>query len=126
MPVAQRADHLEFDDDLVLDQEVGGLFANDHVVIKDDDSPLLDDAEPALAHLVSKGVLVNLFNEPMTERMSSVLATLQAHPMIRSVTGSNNNASPPSICILCIRLKRPVLASVPTPDGAQMSYTTRR
>jgi hypothetical protein len=71
MPVAQRADHLEFDDDLVLDQEVGGLFANDHVVIKDDDSPLLDDAEPALAHLVSQGVLVNLFNEPLTERIGN-------------------------------------------------------
>jgi hypothetical protein len=44
MQVAQRADHLEFDDDLVLDQEVGGIFANNHVVIKDDDSPLLDGA----------------------------------------------------------------------------------
>jgi hypothetical protein len=46
-------------------------LANDHVVIKDDDSPLLDDAEPALAHLVSKGVLVNRFNEPMTERIGN-------------------------------------------------------
>jgi hypothetical protein len=31
MHVAQRADHIEFDDDLVLDQEVGGIFADDHV-----------------------------------------------------------------------------------------------
>ncbi|MEA2790374.1 MAG: hypothetical protein QOG73_2780, partial [Acetobacteraceae bacterium] len=27
-------DHLEFDGDLVLDQKVGGKFANVHVVIK--------------------------------------------------------------------------------------------
>ncbi|MEA2769811.1 MAG: hypothetical protein QOD93_2773, partial [Acetobacteraceae bacterium] len=66
--------------DLVLDQEVGGIFADDHVVIKDADSPLLDD------------------------------------------TGSNSRASPPSICIPLIRLNKPVLASVPTPDGARMSY----
>jgi hypothetical protein len=48
----------------VADQEVGGIFGNDHVVIKDDDSPLLDDAEPALSHLVGKGVLLNLLNNP--------------------------------------------------------------
>ena len=29
MHIAQRADDLEFDDDLVLDQQVGGKFAND-------------------------------------------------------------------------------------------------
>jgi hypothetical protein len=115
MHVAQPGDHLEFDDDLV--QEIGGIFANDHVVIKDDDSPLLDDVESALAHLVSKGVLVDLFNEPMT----SALATLKVHPMIRSATGSNRRASPSSIRIPFIRLKRPVLAPVPTPDRAQMS-----
>ena len=49
MHVAQRADDLEFDDDTVLDQQVGGKFANDNVVVKDDDSPLLDGAEPALS-----------------------------------------------------------------------------
>jgi hypothetical protein len=38
MHIAQRADDLEFDDDLVLDQQVGGKFANDNVVAKDDDS----------------------------------------------------------------------------------------
>jgi hypothetical protein len=116
MPVAQRAGHLVFDDDLVLDQKAGGIFASDHVVIKDDDTPLPDDA--ALAHLVSKSVLVNVFNEPMTER----IGTLKAHPMIRSVAGSNGRPSPASICIPFIRLKNPVLASVPRPDGAQMSY----
>jgi hypothetical protein len=42
--------------------------------------------------------------------------------MIRSVTGPSNNASPPSICIPCIRLKKLVLAPVPTPDVGQMSY----
>jgi hypothetical protein len=67
--VAQRGDNLAFDDDLVLDDQVGGIFADDHVVAKDHDSPLLDDAEPRLSRLVGKGVLVDLFNEPMTERI---------------------------------------------------------
>jgi hypothetical protein len=33
--IAQRGDHLDFDDDLVLNKEVGATFVNDHVVIKD-------------------------------------------------------------------------------------------
>ncbi len=70
MHVAQRTDDLEFDDDLVLDRQVGGKFANDNVVVKDDYSPLLDGAEPALSHFVGEGV-VHLFNEPMTERTPS-------------------------------------------------------
>jgi hypothetical protein len=48
MHIAQPADHLKFNDDLILDQEVGGKFANNHVVIKDDDCPLLNGAEPGL------------------------------------------------------------------------------
>jgi hypothetical protein len=71
MHVAQRADHLEFDDDLVLDQEVSGKFANDHVVVKDHDFSLLDGAEPTLSHFVGKGILIDLFNEPMTERIGN-------------------------------------------------------
>jgi hypothetical protein len=57
MHVAQRRDHLEFDDDLVLDYQVGGIFADDHAVVNDHDSPLPDDAKPRLARLVGKGVL---------------------------------------------------------------------
>jgi hypothetical protein len=60
MHVAQRGDHLEFDDDPVLDQEVGGIFANDHVVT-DDDSSLLDGVE--------------VFNEPTTERIANPEST---------------------------------------------------
>ena len=75
MHVAQRGDDLEFDDDLVLDQQVGGKFANDNVVVKDDDPPLLDGAEPALSHFVGEGVLVDLFNEPMTERIGDPEST---------------------------------------------------
>jgi hypothetical protein len=56
MHVTQRANHLGFDDDLVLDQEVGGKFANNHLVVKDHDSPLLDGADPALSHRVGKGI----------------------------------------------------------------------
>jgi hypothetical protein len=51
---ALREMHVEFDDDLVLDQQVGGKFANDNVVVKDDDPPLLDGAEPALSHFVGE------------------------------------------------------------------------
>ena len=75
MHIAQRADDLEFDDYLVLDQQVGGKFANHNVVVKDDDPPLLDGAEPALSHFVGEGVLVHLFNEPMTERIGNPEST---------------------------------------------------
>jgi hypothetical protein len=71
MHAAQRADHLEFDDDLVLDQETGGIFANDYVVVKGDDSKLPDGAESSLSHLEGKGIFGKLFNEPMTERMGN-------------------------------------------------------
>nr|WP_254073051.1 hypothetical protein [Acidisphaera sp. S103] len=71
MRVAQRADELEFDDELILDYEVGGIFADKHVVVKDYDSPLLQNAESGLSHLMRKGFLVDLFNESVTERISN-------------------------------------------------------
>jgi hypothetical protein len=83
MHVAQRGDYLEFDDDLVLDYQVGGIFADNHVVVKDYDTPLLDDAEPGLSHLVGKGVLVDLFNEPMTERVGNPESTADDPPSHR-------------------------------------------
>jgi hypothetical protein len=101
MHVAQRGDYLKFDDDLILDHQVGSIFAGDHVVVKDHDSPLLDDAEPGLSHFVGKGVFVDLFNEPMTERIGDPERTSDDRP----VTGCNNRASPSSICIPLIRLK---------------------
>jgi hypothetical protein len=113
MHVAQRADHLEFEDDLVLDQEVGGKFANDNVVVEDTDSALLDGAEPALSDLVGKGVVVDLFNEPMTERIGDPESASDDPLGDRS----NNRASPSSICIPSIRLRKPALTSVWTHDG---------
>jgi hypothetical protein len=85
MYVAQRADHLGFDDNLVLDQEVGSEFVNDHAVVKDADSPLLDRAEPAPSHFVGQGIFGKLFNEPMTERIGNPESTQLsvAHRMIR-------------------------------------------
>jgi hypothetical protein len=109
MRVTQRSDHLEFDDDLVLDDQVGGIFADNHVVKKDHDSPLLDNAEPGLSQLVGKGISETFSTNPWP----SALATLKAQKMIRPVTGSNSRASPSSICIPLIRLERPALASVP-------------
>ena len=76
MHVAQRADDLEFDDDMVLDQQVGGKFADDNVVVKDNDFPLLDGAEPGTFAFRGRGrSLVHLFNEPMTERIGNPEST---------------------------------------------------
>jgi hypothetical protein len=118
MHVAQRADHLEFDDDLVLDQQVGRRFPDDHVVVRDDNSPLRDGAEPALSHLAGRGISESFSTIPRP----SALAVLKAHPLIRSVTGANNRASPSSTFIPLIRLKKRALASAQAPSGAQMSY----
>jgi hypothetical protein len=39
-----------------VDRQVGGVFAKEHAGVKDDDTPLLDDAAPALSQLVGKGI----------------------------------------------------------------------
>src|SRR5450432_4099216 len=79
---------------------------------------LLDDAEPALTHFVSTGVLVNLFNEPMTERIGnpeSAPNDPHGHRLQQQRI--------PSIHLHPIHPPyKPVLASVPTPDGARMSH----
>jgi hypothetical protein len=75
MHTGQCADHLEFDDDLILDQQFSDIFANDHVVMKYADSPLLDNAEPALSHLMGKGILTGFLNEPMTQRIGTLEST---------------------------------------------------
>jgi hypothetical protein len=72
-----RPDDLEFDDNLVLDQQFGGEFANDHAVVKDNASPLPNRAEPALSHLVAKGI----FGTFSTIPRPSALAPLKALPM---------------------------------------------
>jgi hypothetical protein len=79
------------------------------IVLKDQNFSLLDDAEPGLSHRVGKGAPVDFATNPRP----SALATLKAQKMIRPVTGSNNRASPSSICIPLIRLERPALASAP-------------
>jgi hypothetical protein len=101
MLVAQPAGHLEFDDDLVLAQEVGGLFANVYVIVKDGDSLLLDGAEPGLPHLVGNGIFGKLFNEPMTERVGSPKST----PNDPLGHRQQQRASPASICIPLISLR---------------------
>jgi hypothetical protein len=45
MHVAPRSDHLEFDDDMVLDYQVG-LIANNSADVKDHDPPLQDWTSP--------------------------------------------------------------------------------
>jgi hypothetical protein len=46
---------------------------------RDQASPL-DDGEPGLSHLVGNGVLVDLFNEPMTERIGDPESTADDPP----------------------------------------------
>jgi len=41
-----HAAHLEFDDDLVLDDQVGGTFADNEAIVINRNSPLLHDAKP--------------------------------------------------------------------------------
>jgi hypothetical protein len=77
---------------LVLHQQAGDKFANDHAVLKDDDASLLDSIDSAFSHFVSKGIS-EIFS---TNPGPSALATLKAHPMIRPVGGCNNRASPSS------------------------------
>lgn len=55
MRVVQRADDFEFDDDLILDQQVRGPFADDHAIVKDHNSSLLHDADPGFSDLMRKG-----------------------------------------------------------------------
>jgi hypothetical protein len=71
MPIAQRSDHLAFDDDQVLDNHGGE---------KNHASPLLDDAEPGLSHLVANGVPVDICNEPMVWRIGNPESTEGAPP----------------------------------------------
>jgi hypothetical protein len=75
MHIAECSDHLEFDDDLVLDYQVGGEFANDHVIVKDDNPPLLGGAEPGLSRLVGKDIPIDHFSEPAAERIANPEST---------------------------------------------------
>lgn len=112
MHVAQRVDHFEFDGDVVLDNQVGGIVADDCVIVEGHDALLLDAATPSSDFRISwaGGVLVGLFHESATERIGNPKSTCEA-------TGRNNRASPLSLSIPLIRLKKPAVASVTTPDG---------
>ena len=46
--IAQPADHFQFDNHLVRDQQAGGKDGDDLAVARDDESALLDGAEPAI------------------------------------------------------------------------------
>jgi hypothetical protein len=96
-----------------LDQQAGGIFANDHAIAKDDGTPLLNpNFRISWARALSEAFSTN----PCPGK----LATLNAHEMARWGAGPNNRASPTSLLIPLIRLKKPSLPTVPAPDGAQM------
>jgi hypothetical protein len=96
-----------------LDQQAGGIFANDHAIAKDDGTPLLNpNFRISWARALSEAFSTN--------PCPGELATLNAHEMTRWGAGPNNRASPTSLPIPLIRLKKPALAFVPTPDAAQM------
>lgn len=75
MRVAQRTDHFEFEDDPILGYEVGGIFADNHVVVKDHHSTLLHVAEPGLSYLMRQGILLDLLNGLVTERIGNLKST---------------------------------------------------
>jgi hypothetical protein len=92
MHFAQRGNHLKFGDDLVLDQQAGGIFANDHAIAKDDGTPLLNpNFRISWARALSEAFSTN----PCPGK----LATLNAHEMICWGAGPNNRASPTSLLI---------------------------
>jgi len=100
---------------LVLDV---GISTNDHVVVKTRQRfPAAGRCEPALSHLVGKRVLADLFSETMIERIGIREQTSD------EVTGPSDRASPPSICIPCIRLEKLALKPLPTPGGAHVCNT---
>ena len=81
-----------------LDQQAGGIFANDHAIAKDDGTPLLNpNFRISWARALSEAFSTN--------PCPGELATLNAHKMIRWGAGPNNRASPTSLLIPLIRLK---------------------
>src|SRR5271166_2574821 len=65
----QRFDRLQFDQDRVLDQQIGCIGANDHAVVMDGHGMLMENRQASLSKLVRQCVLVHLFQEPGAERV---------------------------------------------------------
>jgi hypothetical protein len=93
MHVAQCGDHLEFDIDLIFDEE------------------------PALSHLVRQRILIDLFDEPMARP----LATLKANPDDPLGYRLRQQRIPFIAYIPLIRLKKPGLAPPPTSNRARLT-----
>jgi hypothetical protein len=53
----------QFDDDAVINNQIGGVFPDDNSVVSNDDRMLLRDAEAVFPQLVSQAILVHLFQK---------------------------------------------------------------
>jgi hypothetical protein len=79
---------LDFDDDLVFDDQVGEILADNYVVVNYVDGLLLDDGQPLLFKLVGEGSLVNL----LEKSAAKALLTVKAPPIICSVVLSDRRS----------------------------------
>ncbi len=69
MNVAQFAHHFKFNNDCVIDQQIGCVVSNRDIVILNHDSGLLGYAKTSLANLMRQSVLVDLFQKPNAQRI---------------------------------------------------------
>ena len=80
MGVVQRCDGLAFDDNRVVDHQVGDVGANNATLEPHIDRPLLLDGVAGVAELVRQRVFVNLLEEsgakPVGDRERNVSTTL--------------------------------------------------
>ena len=71
MPVIERLDRFQFDNERPLDQQVDIKRPDDHPIIYNSDPMLLHDVQPTFAQLVHQRVLINLFQKPNAKRIQN-------------------------------------------------------
>ena len=67
MSIFDGTGNLQFDNDLVFDQEVGDELSDNSVVVPDGDCMLLLNLQSSFLQLKSKSILVDLFQKPVTQ-----------------------------------------------------------
>jgi hypothetical protein len=67
--VVQFFDCFQFDDHCAVHHKVGGVLANDHAIISDDNTALLLDGKARLTQFVRQRVLIYLFDKARSQRI---------------------------------------------------------